>query len=80
MEKNEKYNGWKNYETWNVSLWIRNDESFYDFARACKRALSPYKCFASDLREVDCLETPDKVAWNDSNLDIQALDEMIGEL
>lgn len=23
----EKYNGWTNYETWSVALWIGNDES-----------------------------------------------------
>lgn len=23
------YNGWKNYETWNVALWIDNDQSTY---------------------------------------------------
>lgn len=22
----EKYNGWTNYETWNVALWINNDQ------------------------------------------------------
>ena len=25
----EGYNGWKNYETWNVALWIDNDQSTY---------------------------------------------------
>jgi hypothetical protein len=30
----EKYNGWKNYETWAVSLWIDNEESTYLRARA----------------------------------------------
>ena len=23
------YNGWKNYETWNVNLWLTNDEGTY---------------------------------------------------
>ena len=29
----EKYNGWTNYETWNVALWIDNDEGMYYTAR-----------------------------------------------
>ena len=23
------YNGWENYETWNVALWFGNDEGLY---------------------------------------------------
>ena len=82
------YNGWANYETWNVALWIENDEGLYDLARACKRALHPYKTFVSDLKDIAYesektsiyYQTPDGVAWNDPALDIEALNKMMEEL
>ena len=27
---NNRYNGWKNYETWNVALWLDNDGSDFN--------------------------------------------------
>ena len=33
MTTSETYNGWANYETWNVALWLGNDESMYNLAR-----------------------------------------------
>lgn len=29
----EKYNGWTNYETWNVALWLDNEQGSYDHWR-----------------------------------------------
>jgi hypothetical protein len=39
------YNGWKNYETWNVALWVGNDEHLY----RAMRAGAPYT--AETIRE-----------------------------
>lgn len=84
------YNGWKNYETWNVALWIGNDEGLYNLAK--EYSYRGYKSFVASLAEMApdgtrdtpkpsiCYQTPDGVAWNDSGLDIDALDEMIKEL
>ena len=30
------YNGWSNWATWNMALWLDNDESFYNIRR-CTR-------------------------------------------
>lgn len=32
-----KYNGHKNWNHWNVSLWVNNDEGLYRFAQQCLR-------------------------------------------
>lgn len=35
----KKYNGWTNYETWAVALWIDNEEGSYHERRGiCRRA------------------------------------------
>ena len=35
-DRKEKYNGWSDWTTWNVALWINNDEGFYNIAKDCK--------------------------------------------
>ena len=65
------YNGYKNYETWNVVLWISNDEGLYHMAEDC----ADYEQFRDMMLELDSLSTPDNVAWFDSKLDKQAINE-----
>lgn len=80
----EEYNGWDNYETWNVALWIGNDEGLYTFARQFRN--QGYLAFVDALKDGGnnetpiAFQTPDGVSWRDSGLDIDALDEMLGEL
>lgn len=31
-----QYNGWKNWETWNVALWCDNEEGIYRARMECK--------------------------------------------
>lgn len=38
MTRNE-YNGWTNYETWNVALWLDNDQESSDYWRGVAEEL-----------------------------------------
>lgn len=76
------YNGWKNRQTWNVSLWINNDESLYrsavEFMNRYK-GRAPYTMFIyeSGLRDE---RTPDGIGWFSTRLDYRALNSMMREL
>jgi len=44
MTSDTTYNGWTNYETWNVNMWIENDEGMYDEAcEMARQATSEYQ-------------------------------------
>lgn len=71
------YNGWTNYETWNVALWIQNDEGLYHLAQEWVE--HGYKSLSHMLMEFSPT-TPDGVKWNDENLNICELNEMMEDL
>ena len=72
----DTYNGWANRATWNVALWIQNDEGLYNFAKEC----GSYNVFRETMREVGYTETPDQISYNDSALDVDRLNELIQDL
>lgn len=85
MKTNDTYNGWKNYETWNIALWVNNDESLYRAFRLIKQRRIKatqavnYRMIILELG-LERDRTPDNVNYISSVLDYEELDEMIAEL
>lgn len=77
-----EYEGWKNYATWNVSLWLNNEYNIYtaavEFMKDYK-GRHPYKDFIVDCG-LDAQRTPDKIKWAGKDLDYTALNQMMREL
>ena len=73
-----EYNGWTNYETWNVALWIQNDYGFYSIAQQC----DDYQDFVDALEacSFNCKSTPDGVKWNSAKLNTFELNEVFEDL
>ena len=74
----QTYNGWKNWETWNVNLWVMNEVGLYqlmlsrlplDIAGCALLVLemfpngTPDMEFSSELKDVDFGELVE--AWNE---------------
>lgn len=64
-----KYQGHKNWNHWNVSLWVNNDEGLYKLACECIRNSANRDAAArlmlESLGEMGKAETPDghRIAW-----------------
>lgn len=85
------YNGWANYETWNVTLWIDNDEGMYGFVRdGLEELLDRNGNDWQSIPEVEIRElvrdafgankTPDGVSLMDPALNWNEISDMLLEL
>jgi hypothetical protein len=67
MPSNKPYNGHKNWNHWNVSLWINNDEGLYNEARRwCRRMNKPQaaQAFIDVLAQAGITKTPDGAPYS----------------
>jgi len=83
----DTYNGWANYETWNASLWIGNDEFLYNTAKACvtyAEGETPWDKFIRCMTEGQIGrfigETGDGVRWDDPAINATEMNEMMADL
>jgi hypothetical protein len=76
MSPDGTYNGYANYQTWNVCLWISNDENLNGIAAQCE-SYAHFKILMREIFEKDSIrfETPDGVAWSDSSVNLAEMQE-----
>jgi hypothetical protein len=66
-----KFNGHKNWNHWNVSLWINNDEGLYRMAKLMARSYSrgiAAKKMLEELNENGITHTPDGAPYSVSSI------------
>lgn len=63
-----KYNGYKNWNHWNVSLWVNNDEGLYRMALDCIEHTGNREDAVNSLMEVLPAKTPDGAPYSKSSV------------
>jgi len=79
------YEGWKNYETWNVALWINNDFALYTSATKFMKSYkgrSPYSDWIrhARLQGKRLILTGDEIEFLSKKLSLRELNQMMREL
>jgi hypothetical protein len=71
------YNGWSNYDTWNVMLWLNNDYGLYtrkeEFLAKCITAPT-YRELIRHIG-IGSQKTGDGILFDSPSLDLQELDD-----
>jgi hypothetical protein len=82
------FNGYANYATWNVALWVLNDEFLYNTAKACVEFCSegdtPWTKFVRCMMKGQIGRylgaTPDGVAWDSAEIDARQMERLMANL
>ena len=57
MSNTQEYNGWTNWETWNVLLWLDNEENLYKIKQSFIRTNEHKQNFESIVKYEEIAET-----------------------
>jgi hypothetical protein len=76
--KMKNYNGYKNYNTWNIAMNLQNDENLYHLARDS----NDYRELVSKLKSLGIEKTYDGVSFicDKNTLDIKRLNELVKDI
>lgn len=75
------FNGWKNRQTWNVSLWLQNDEKLYEMIKntKIKYKSKAYQFFIA-YNNLEGKRTEDGVLFDDPRLDTYTLSQLVFDI
>ena len=83
----QTFQGWANYQTWNVALYINNEFDLYTLACDYVKQARKFGQKVSYDALIPAIEyargtqiTPDGVRWMDGLIDTDEMDEMLEEL
>jgi len=71
------YNGWTNWETWNVAMWIGNDEMFNRLMT--QGAKNDWEQFKALAMQFGITKTPDGVSFEDPEVNQDEIREAYAE-
>jgi hypothetical protein len=52
MAEEKGYQGWKNYETWNIALWINNDQGLQSIVHDLAREITEIGELATAIKDM----------------------------
>ena len=82
MKNINNYNGYRNYNTWNIALWISSDYGLYQCAVEFMenfKGQAPYKKFVEFLG-LENEKTPDNAKFIDRSLSYRELNNFMRDL
>ena len=70
------YNGWCNRSTWEVALWLQNDEGLYNLAMEC----GSYEDTVEALNEMGVYKTPDGTRYDDPTVNVVQINSNVYDI